>query len=333
LMTNRLLLSTALTLALSSTAMAQTKWDLPAAYPATNFHTENLVQFANDVDKATGGKLKITVHANASLFKANEIKRAVQGGQAQIGEVLLVNFENENAMYGADGIPFLATSYAESKRLSEAQKPFTDKLLAAQGMKLLYAVAWPPQGIYVKKEIASVADMRGLKWRAYSPATGKIAELIGAQPVTIQAAELSQALATGVVESYMSSGSTGYDTKTYESIKYFYDTQAWLPKNAIIVNRKAFDALDAATQAALTKAAADAEVRGWKVSEEKNDWYKKALTEKGMKIMTPSPKLMGDLKQVGAIMLADWQKRAGPDGEALVAAYLKSAPKAAPAKK
>jgi len=332
-MNTRLLVSTALTLAMSSTVMAQTKWDLPAAYPASNFHTENLVQFANDVDKATGGKLKITVHANSSLFKANEIKRAVQGGQAQIGEVLLVNFENENPMYGADGIPFLATSYAESKRLSDAQKPFTDKLLAAQGMKLLYAVAWPPQGIYVKKEIASVADMRGLKWRAYSPATGKIAELIGAQPVTIQAAELSQALATGVVESYMSSGSTGYDTKTYESIKYFYDTQAWLPKNAIIVNRKAFDALDAATQAALTKAAADAEVRGWKVSEEKNDWYKKALTEKGMKIMTPSPKLMGDLKQVGAIMLADWQKRAGPDGEAMVAAYLKSAPKAAPAKK
>jgi len=332
-MNTRLLVSTALTLAMSSTVMAQTKWDLPAAYPASNFHTENLVQFANDVDKATGGKLKITVHAKASLFKANEIKRAVQGGQAQIGEVLLVNFENENPIYGADGIPFLATSYAESKRLSDAQKPFTDKLLAAQGMKLLYAVAWPPQGIYVKKEIASVADMRGLKWRAYSPATGKIAELIGAQPVTIQAAELSQALATGVVESYMSSGSTGYDTKTYESIKYFYDTQAWLPKNAIIVNRKAFDALDAATQAALTKAAADAEVRGWKVSEEKNDWYKKALTEKGMKIMTPSPKLMGDLKQVGAIMLADWQKRAGPDGEAMVAAYLKSAPKAATAKK
>ncbi len=332
-MNTRLLVSTALTLAMSSTLMAQTKWDLPAAYPASNFHTETLIQFANDVDKATGGKLKITVHANASLFKANEIKRAVQGGQAQIGEVLLVNFENENPMYGADGIPFLATSYAESKRLADAQKPFTDKLLAAQGMKLLYAVAWPPQGIYVKKEIASVADMRGLKWRAYSPATGKIAELIGAQPVTIQAAELSQALATGVVESYMSSGSTGYDTKTYESIKYFYDTQAWLPKNAVIVNRKAFDALDSATQAALTKAAADAEARGWKVSEEKNDWYKKALAEKGMKIMTPSPKLMSDLKQVGAIMLTDWQKRAGPDGEAMVAAFLKSAPKAAPAKK
>ena len=317
----------ALSLSLSS-AYAQTKWDLPAGYAASNFHSENLIQFASDVDKATAGKLKITVHANASLFKANEIKRAVQGGQAQIGEVLLVNFENENPIYGADGVPFLATSYAESRRLYDAQKPVLDKLLANQGMKLLFAVAWPPQGIYTKKEIGSVADLRGIKWRAYSPATAKIAELIGAQPVTIQAAELSQALATGVVESYMSSGSTGFDTKTYESLKYFYDTQAWLPKNAVIVNKKAYDALDPATQAALNKAASEAEVRGWKVSEDKDQFYKKALTDKGMKIVTPSPKLMADMKQVGAVMLADWQKKAGSDGDAIIAAFNKSAPDA-----
>jgi len=308
---------------LASSALAQTKWDLPAAYAAGNFHTENLVEFAQDVEKASGGKLKITVHANASLFKANEIKRAVQSGQAQLGEVLLVNFENENPIYGADGIPFLATSYSDAKKLALAQKPYLEKLLAAQGMSLLYAVAWPPQGIYVNKEIGSVAEMRGLKWRAYSPATAKIAELIGAQPVTIQAAELSQALATGVINSYMSSGSTGYDSKTYESIKYWYDTQAWLPKNAVIVNKKAFDALDPATQAALTKAAAAAEARGWKLSQEKNDWYAKALADKGMKIMKPSPKLMADLKQVGAVMLADWQKKAGPDGAGLIDAFNK----------
>ncbi len=324
----------AITLALAgSAANAQTKWDLPAAYAATNFHSENLTQFASDVDKATGGKLKITVHANASLFKANEIKRAVQGGQAPLGEILLANYENENPVFGADGLPFLATSYADSRRLYEAQKPVLDKLLGSQGMKLLYAVAWPPQGIYAKKEITSVADLRGIKWRAYSPATAKIAELIGAQPVTIQAAELSQALATGVVESYMSSGSTGYDSKTYESLKYFYDTQAWLPKNAVIVNKKSFDALDAGTQASLLKAASEAEARGWKVSEEKNDWYKKALTEKGMKILPPSPKLVTDMKQVGGIMLADWQKKAGADGEAIVSAYNKSATAPTPAKK
>lgn len=310
-------------LTLGAGAAAQTKWDLPAAYPASNFHTENLNQFAADVDKATGGKLKITVHANASLFKANEIKRAVQGGQAPIGEVLLVNFENENPVYGADGLPFLAASYADAKKLATAQKPVLDKLLGAQGMMLLYTVPWPPQGIYVKKEITSVADMRGLKWRAYSPATAKIAELIGAQPVTVQAAELSQALATGVVESYMSSGSTGYDSKTYESIKYWYDTQAWLPKNGVLLNKKSFEALDKPTQDAVLKAAADAETRGWKLSQEKNEWYKKALAEKGMKIIAPPPKLTADLKQVGTIMLADWEKKAGPDGQAIISAFRK----------
>ena len=311
------------TFVFAASASGQTKWDLPAAYPTSNFHTENLIQFAKDVEAATAGKLKITVHANASLFKANEIKRAVQGGQAQIGEVLLVNFENENPIYGVDGLPFLAASYAESKKLADAQKPALDKLLGAQGMKLLYAVPWPPQGIYVNKEITSVADMRGLKWRAYSPATAKIAELIGAQPVTIQAAELSQALATGVVNSYMSSGSTGYDSKTYESIKYWYDTQAWLPKNGVLVNQAAFNALDADTRSNVLKAAAEAEARGWKLSQEKNDWYKKALAEKGMKIMPPPAKLMTDMRQVGAIMVADWEKKAGPDGTAVLAAFRK----------
>jgi TRAP-type transport system periplasmic protein len=306
---------------MTGAAFAQTKWDLPAAYPATNFHTENITQFAKDVDAASSGKLKITVHPGASLFKAPEIKRAVQGGQAQIGEILLVNFENENPIFGADGVPFLATSFAESKRLAAAQKPVLDKILAAQGMKLLYTVPWPPQGLYVKKEIASVADMRGVKWRAYSPATAKIAELIGAQPVTVQAAEVSQAFATGVVESMMSSGSTGFDSKIFEHVKYWYDTQAWLPKNAVIVNLKAFNALDAATQAAVTKAAADAEVRGWKVSEEKNDFYKKALAEKGMKILPPPAKLMTDMRQVGSIMRADWEKKAGADGAAIIAGY------------
>lgn len=327
-------------LAVASSTMAQTKWDLPAAYATSSFHSENLVQFAQDVDKATGGKLKITVHANASLFKANEIKRAVQGGQAQIGEILLANFENENALYGADGLPFLATSYADARLLYTAQKPVLDKLLGAQGMKLLFSVAWPPQGIFTKKEVASVADLRGIKWRAYSPATGKIAELIGAQPVTIQAAELSQALATGVVESYMSSGATGFDTKTYESLKYFYDTKAWLPKNAVIVNKKSFDALDPATQAALTKVALDAETRGWKISEEKDAWYKKALNDKGMKVVTPNPKLTADMQQVGNIMLADWLKKTGADGETIVSAFRKAQQEAsqqpaakAPAKK
>lgn len=309
---------------LCAAAQSQTKWDMPTAYPANNFHTENVQQFAADVDKATGGKLKITVHANASLFKAPEIKRAVQGGQAQIGEILLANFENENPLYGVDGIPFLATSYQESMKLYKASKKAQNDLLGKQGMMMLYAVAWPPQGIYSKKPIESAADMRGLKWRAYSPSTSKIAELVGAQPVTVQASELSQALATGVVESFMTSGSTGYDSKVYEQVKNFYDTQAWLPKNAIIVNKKAYDALDQPTRDALLKAAEAAEARGWKVSAEKNEWYLNALKEKGMTIHKPSAKLQADMKQVGQVMQADWLKKAGQEGQAVMDAYRKN---------
>ena len=323
-MKRRLFSTTAIVLALSATgSFAQTKWDLPAGYPATNFHTVNLQEFANDVDKATGGKLKITVHANGSLFKAPEIKRAVQGGQAQAGEILLVNFQNEWPLWGLDGIPFLATSYAESFKLYQASKATLQKKLAEQGMVLLYSVAWPPQGIFTKMQVNSAADLKGIKWRAYSPATARIAELVGAQPVTVQQAELSQAMATGVVESYMSSGSTGYDTKTFEHLKFFADTQAWLPKNAVIANKKAFDALDKATQDGLLKAAAEAEKRGWADSEKKTGEYIDLLKKNGMTVYPPSAQLKADMQKVGETMLKEWLDKAGPEGKAVVDAYRK----------
>ncbi|MDI3382928.1 TRAP transporter substrate-binding protein [Xenophilus aerolatus] len=310
-------------LTVGATALAQTKWDLPTAYPPTNFHTENISQFASDVDKATGGKLKITVHSNASLFKAPEIKRAVQGGQAQMGEILLVNFQNEWQVFGTDGIPFLADSYDAAWKLYQAQKPVLSRKLAEQGIMLLYTVAWPPQGIFVNKTISSAADLKGIKWRAYSPATARIGELVGAQPVTVQQAELSQAMATGVIESYMSSGSTGYDTKTYEYIKNFYDTQAWLPKNAVLVNKKAFDALDKPTQDALVKAGDEAEKRGWELSKKKNLEYLELLKKNGMTIHVPSAQLKADMKKVGDTMIKEWTEKAGPDGQAVLDAYKK----------
>jgi TRAP-type C4-dicarboxylate transport system substrate-binding protein len=304
-------------------SLAQTKWDLPAAYPATNFHTENLSQFAADVDKASGGKLKITVHANASLFKAPEIKRAVQGGQAQIGEILLVNYANEWPIFGVDGLPFLADSYDSSMKLYKAQKPALEKKLGEQGMMLLYSVAWPPQGIYTKKPVASAADLKGIKWRAYSPATARIAELVSAQPVTVQAAEFAQALATGVVESTMTSGATGVDSKLYEHLKYYYDTQAWLPKNAVIVNKAAFDALDKATQAAVLKAGADAEARGWAASRKVNGDTLEKLKANGMQVLPPSAQLKTDLTKVGDTMLKEWLDKAGAEGQAIVDAFRK----------
>src|SRR5690349_16661962 len=296
-------------------ASAQTKWNLPAAYPADNPHSENLVLFAKDVAAATSGKLQITVHPAASLFKAPDIKRAVQTGQAQIGEVLLSIHENEDPMFGVDVVPFLATSYPEAKKLWDASKPAIEKKLSAQGLKLLFAVPWAPQGIYAKKDLNTIEDMKGLKWRAYNVGTAKIGEAVGAQAVTVQAAELPQALATGVVNSFISSGATGYDSKVWESLDHFYDTRAWIPKNVTFMNKAAFDALDKPTQEAVLKAAKVAEERGWKAWEGKTEWYHEEIAKKGMKVLKPSPALEAGFKKIGEQLTADWLKKAGAEGQ------------------
>src|SRR4249920_239326 len=307
----------------AQSASAQTKWNLPAAYPPDNPHSENLALFAKDVAAATDNKLQITVHAGASLFKAPEIKRAVQTGQAQIGEVLISLHENEDPIYGVDVIPFLATSYPESMKLWQASKPAIEKKLASPGLMLLFAVPLAPQGIYAKKDLNSVDDMKGLKWRAYNVGTARIGELVGAQVLTVQAAELPQALATGVINSFMTSAATGYDSKAWESMTHFYDTQAWIPKNVTFVNKAAFDALDKPTQDAILKAAAVAEERGWKLAEEKAKWYLEQLQANKMKVLPPPPALKTGLEKVGEQLTADWSKKAGADGEAVIAAYKK----------
>ena len=309
--------------ALCSTAHAQTKWDLPSGYGPNTFQVQNLQYFADEVDKATAGKLKITLHPGASLFKANEIKRAVQTGQTQIGEFILSGAANENPLFGIDSIPFLATTYAQAKKLDDASRPALDKLLASQGLKLLYTVPWPGQSLYSKKPVASLADLKGTKMRAYNPATTRIAELVGAQPVTIQLAELPQALATGGVDNFLTSSASGVDSKLHEQVKFFYDVNAWLPRNAVVVQAKVFDALDKPTQAAVLKASAAAGERGWKISDQKDDEYLKELVAKGMTVDRSSAKLKAELAAVGERMTAEWLKQAGADGQAVIDAYRK----------
>ena len=308
-------------LAFASLSQAQTKWDLPSGYAVNTFQVQNLQQFVAGVDKATSGKLKITVHPNASLFKANEIKRTVQSGQVALGEFILSGAANEAAVYGVDSIPFLATSYADSKRLDQASRPLLVKTLGTQGMKLLYTVPWPAQSLYSTKPVTALKDLKGTKMRAYNPATSFIANAVGAQPVTIQLAELSAALATGTVDNFLTSSASGVDSKLYESVKYFYGVAAWLPRNAVVVNQKAFDALDKPTQDAVLAQAAAAELRGWAMSEQKDQEYLKELAAKGMQVDVAAESLKKELKAVGERMTADWIKTAGDEGKAVIEAY------------
>jgi TRAP-type C4-dicarboxylate transport system substrate-binding protein len=311
----------AVALGLSTGAALAETWDMPLAYPATNYHSETAAEFANDVTAATGGAIEIVTHPNGSLFKGDEIFRAVRTGQAPIGERLISALSNEHPLFEIDSIPFLATSFADARKLYDASRPALESVLEEMGLKFLYATPWPPQGLYVKKPIETADDMRGVKFRAYNAATERLAELMGAVPTKIEAAELTQAFATGTVDSMISSGATGYDSKLWEHVDYWYDVQAWLPKNMVIVNLDTWNGLDADTQAMIAEKAAAAEERGWAEAQELSDWYKTELTNQGMNIVEPGPELAQGFQDIGETMMNEWLENAGDLGREVIEAY------------
>jgi TRAP-type C4-dicarboxylate transport system substrate-binding protein len=317
------LLAAIAALGMAATVQAQTKWDMPTPYADGNFHTKNVREFVGEVAKASGGKLQITVHSGGALIKMPEIKRAVQTGQVPIGEILVSVLANENAVFAFDSNPFLANSYAKDAKLWTVAKPFIAQRLDAQGMTLLYSVPWPPQGVYTKKDLNSLADLKGTKFRTYSPTTSRFAELVGAIPTTVQVPEVPQAFKTGLVDAMITSGATGVDTQAWDYLSHYYDTQAMLPHNIVFVSKAAFGSLDAATQKAVLTAAAAAEARGRATSEAENEGYKKTMASKGIKILQPSAKLTAEFEAIGKQMTEEWVKKAGADGEAILAGYRK----------
>jgi TRAP-type C4-dicarboxylate transport system substrate-binding protein len=309
--------------ALASAAQAQTKWDLPTNYAASAFHTKNIVQFAREVETATGGSLTIAVHPGGSLVKHAEIKGAVGAGKVAIGEILISLAADEAPVYGLDSIPFLATGYDGARKLYAAQKPFLQRQLAKEGLMLLFSVPWPPQGIYAKREIGSVDDLKGLKFRAYNSMTKRVAELAGAIPTQIEIPELPAAFASGRVDVMITSASSGVQSKAEEYLTHYIDIQAWVPRNMVFANKDAFGKLSAAEQKAVTEAAAAAEERGWKASVEEMTIKTDALKAAGIKVLPPSEALKSGLTKIGETIAAEWAASAGADGKAMIEAYRK----------
>ena len=303
-------------------ALSGEKWDMALAYGAGNFHSANATEFAKNVSDNSGGKLTIVTHPGGSLFKGGEIFRAVRTGQAQIGERFMSALGKEDPLLEVDSQPFLATTYDDAMNLYQASKPEIIKGLDSKGLVFLYAVPWPAQGLYSKKEINSVADLKGLKFRAYNSATIRIAELTGMAPTKIEAAEISQAFSTGAVESMITSPTTGKNKKIWENgVKYFYDIAAWFPKNMVIVNKEAWNKLDSATQKLVMLEASKAEKKGWALSKKGNKVDKKALADAGMEVGKVNAALKKHFEGVGATMSKEWAERAGSRGAAVLAAY------------
>ncbi len=297
------------------------KWDMPTPYGDGVHHTKNVRQFAEDVGKATGGDLKIVVHSGASLIKHPEIHRAVRTSQVPIGEMFMGLLGNDNAIFKADNIPFLASDFDSAEKLWAASRPLIEKALKKDGLMLLYAVPWPPQGFYTKKPIQSAADLEGLKMRAYSPTTSRLAVLLNATPTTVQTPEIPQAFSTGIIDAMVTSPSTGVSSQSWDYVSDYTDTQAWIPKNMVIVNARSFKRLSGDSQKAVLEAAAMAETRGWEMARQETDAKTATLAENGIKVAKPSAQLKADLQKIGKTMGAEWAKEAGQAGKDILSAY------------
>lgn len=309
-------------LALATTAQAES-WDMPTPYGDTTFHTQNIVQFADDVRSATNGGLDITVHSAGSLFPHAEIKGAVRNRQVPIGEFFLSRLSNEDAAYGLDSQPFVATSYDDAAKLWAAQKPVITELLAEQDLMPLFSVPWPAQGLYTNGEIGKVEDLNGLRFRAYNAALEEFATLAGAAPVQIEASAIPQAFATGQVAAMITSPSTGVNSTAWDFVTHYSPINAWVPKNIVVVNKRVFDGLDADTQAAVLAAAEAAEKRGWEMSAAEADSKTAELAANGMTVYEPSATLVEGLKKIGADMLVNWNASASDKAKAILESYSK----------
>ena len=306
---------------LSISVFAQ-KWDMALAYGASNFHSSNATEFAEKVSKKSKGKLQIVTHPGGSLYKGGEIYRAIRTGQAPIGERFMSALSKEDPLLGIDTLPFVATSYYEANLLYQASKGEIQQQLANKGLILLYAVPWPAQGLYSKKEINTVEDLRGLKFRAYNSSLIDLAELTGMLPTKIEAAEISQAFSTGAVESMITSPTTGKNSKIWENgVKYFYDIAAWFPKNMVFANAEAWNKLDQETQELIKREAAVAEVKGWELSRIGNINDKQALINAGMEVGTVSSELKRHFEQVGEKMVKKFIEESGERGKVVLSAY------------
>ncbi|MDD9725903.1 TRAP transporter substrate-binding protein [Roseovarius sp. SK2] len=296
-------------------------WDMPTPYPDATFHTVNIAEFAKDVEEATGGDLAIKVHSAGSLFKHPEISKAVRSGQVPAGEFFLSLLANDNPVFGADSLPFLATSYDEAQALWAAQEEVIKQLLDEQGLIPLYAVPWPPQGLYTTKEITSVDDLAGLKFRTYNATLEQFANLAGAAPTQVEVPDIPQAFSTGRVEAMITSPSTGVNSKAWDFLTHYTDIQAWIPKNIVVVNKRSFRRLDEDTQTAVLEAAEAAEARGWEMSKSEAEEMTQVLKDNGITVVEPSEELTTGLQEIGAQMLEAWKEEAGETGQQLLDAY------------
>lgn len=307
-----------LMLAGARSVLAATTWIMASGNPESSYFTQNIRQFIDEVEERSAGELRIDLRANDTLIKHDAIKRAVQTGQVQIGEIRPGVYGNEDPMYILDSIPGVASDYEQARQLLEAQLPYFEDLLGRQGLRALVWAPWPGQGFFTTSPLESLDDMRGKKIRIYSQPTQQMAERLGFRATILPFAEVSQAYATGMIDSLFTSPQTGIDVQIWDYAKHFTYTGTMHNKNAVIVNERAFRSLDEDLQRIVLEAGQRATERGWEMSRRAGAENDEVIESHGVVITDASDDIQQAITAIGDEMLAEWRESAAaPAVEAL----------------
>lgn len=296
-------------LTVSSGLFAHThrEYHMATPYSEAVFHTKVIRQFQQRLH-SQAEPTRIKVHSGASLYKHGDIYRAVRTQQLALGEVFLPTLANKHPIFRLDSVPFLATTFEEAWELYLVTKPIMRSVFEADGLLFLYALPWPPQGIFSQVPIRTVEDFAGKHLRTYSPTTVDLALQLNAIPTTVQTPEIPQAFATQVIDTMITSASTGVSSQAWDFTNYYVDSRAWIPKNVVFMNEKEFHLLSVAQQKAVLQTAGDVEQLGWQLAKQITEIQTETLQQHGIVVEQVPVPLQRKFIDIGESMVQLWQK-------------------------
>ena len=319
------LAAAALAFTIGGVDAAPIKWDMPMEYGATTHHAKGDQFFAKLLSEKTGGQIQIVHHFGGALgYKSKDHFDAVGDGAVPIADTYVGPLQGIDPIFLLSSLPFLASTIEEAKILFEVAKPHYDAVFKKGGQKLLWSTPWPPSGIWGKKPIDSLEDLKNLKIRTYD-ANGTITlKEAGAAAIQLSWADVVPQLATGGIQSVLTSAEGGRGSNFWDHLNHFTEINYAAPLNMAHINLDVFNSLTPAQQKAVEEAGAATGEHNWKAVETLRQRNYKILGEHGVTVVKGVPAAyLHALSDAGQKALNQWLAKTGETGKKIIAEYKK----------
>jgi TRAP-type C4-dicarboxylate transport system substrate-binding protein len=304
--------------------LAKTTWNANTVWPAKNMHSVRLTEYAEKVKVATKGELEIVVQTSGVLgYKGPQLLKVVRDGRIPISDMLISGVAGDEKIFRISTLPFLVRDFDELRLLTDIARPYFDKAAAKWNQKILYTAPWPGSGLWAKKKIITIKDLKGRKTRVYDMNSALLMEAVGATPLVIPFSDLSTALRTGFIDCIITSTPTAVDARLWEVLMYFEPLNITFATNMVTVNLDAFDKLPKAQQDILVSLGKEQEEAAWEDVRRWGGDTEAIISKNGIETVQPSKQFISNLEKAAKVIWADWLKTATPDGKKIYEEFTK----------